>query len=121
MSSSVLVTSVYPPPKRPLSPSSFLPPSGPLIQKVADAAAIVNKQRPDIFCEGPLQYDAAVNPETARTKLKGRTSEVAGKVRLDCAIVTLIVATAKLHIAIIVWKHMDPVGPSHHMVGTSYW
>lgn len=53
--------------------------TGPLIQKVADATAIVNERRPDLMVEGPLQYDAAVNMETALTKLKGRTSEVAGK------------------------------------------
>ncbi|CAI7770159.1 unnamed protein product [Closterium sp. NIES-54] len=53
--------------------------TGPLIQKVADATAIVHERRPDLMVEGPLQYDAAVNMETAKTKLKGRTSEVAGQ------------------------------------------
>jgi len=36
---------------------------------------------PDLAIEGPLQYDAAVNPETARTKMKGKETQVAGKVR----------------------------------------
>ncbi|CAI5514220.1 unnamed protein product [Closterium sp. Naga37s-1] len=53
--------------------------TGPLIQKVADATAIVHERRPDLMVEGPLQYDAAVNMETAKTKLKGKTSEVAGQ------------------------------------------
>lgn len=53
--------------------------SGPLIQKVADAATIAKKMKPDLLMDGPLQYDAAVNPETAKIKLKGKTSPVAGK------------------------------------------
>lgn len=53
---------------------------GPIIQKVADATAIAKKRRPDLAIEGPLQYDAAVNPETARTKMKGKETQVAGKV-----------------------------------------
>ncbi|KAL3684937.1 hypothetical protein R1sor_002959 [Riccia sorocarpa] len=52
---------------------------GPLIQKVIDATEIAKKKRPDLLIEGPLQYDAAVNPETAKTKLKGKDSPVAGK------------------------------------------
>ncbi|GBG66313.1 hypothetical protein CBR_g58804 [Chara braunii] len=53
--------------------------TGPIVQKVADAAAIAKQKRPDLMIEGPIQYDAAVNPETAKTKFKGRPSEVAGK------------------------------------------
>ncbi|OAE33464.1 hypothetical protein AXG93_3822s1200 [Marchantia polymorpha subsp. ruderalis] len=53
--------------------------TGPLIQKVIDATAIAKKKRPDLLIEGPLQYDAAVNIETARTKLKGKDNPVAGK------------------------------------------
>lgn len=53
---------------------------GPIIQKVADATKIALEKRPDLFIEGPLQYDAAVNPETARTKMKGKETNVAGKV-----------------------------------------
>lgn len=44
-----------------------------------DATKIAQQQRPDLAIEGPLQYDAAVNPETAKTKLKGRPSKVAGQ------------------------------------------
>ncbi len=34
--------------------------------------------RPDLKLEGPIQYDAAVDPVVARQKVKGH-SEVAGK------------------------------------------
>ena len=56
-----------------------------------DAVAIAKGKRPDLDIEGPLQYDAAINPETAKTKMKGRESAVAGKVSkrfgltFDCA------------------------------------
>ena len=53
--------------------------AGPIIQKVIDAVAIAKAKRPDLHIEGPLQYDAAVNLETAKTKMKGRESAVAGK------------------------------------------
>jgi phosphate acetyltransferase len=53
--------------------------TGPLIQKVVDATAIAKAKRPDLPIEGPLQYDAAVNPETAKTKMKTDNSPVAGK------------------------------------------
>ncbi|KAI5062678.1 hypothetical protein GOP47_0023217 [Adiantum capillus-veneris] len=53
--------------------------SGPLVQKVTDAAVIAKKKKPDLIIDGPLQYDAAVNPETAKIKLKGKSSPVAGK------------------------------------------
>ncbi|GAQ89874.1 phosphate acetyltransferase [Klebsormidium nitens] len=52
---------------------------GPAIQKVIDATRIAQQQRPELAIEGPLQYDAAVNPQTAKTKLKGRASKVAGQ------------------------------------------
>lgn len=52
---------------------------GPIIQKVADAATIAKKRQPGLLIEGPLQYDAAVSPETAKIKLKGKMSSVAGK------------------------------------------
>lgn len=55
------------------------PLAGPAIQKVIDATKIAQQQRPDLAIEGPLQYDAAVNPQTAKTKLKGRASKVAGQ------------------------------------------
>eukprot|EP00850_Spirogloea_muscicola_P004554 SM000019S05098 [mRNA] locus=s19:919610:924563:- [translate_table: standard] len=52
---------------------------GPAIQRVIDATKLAKERRPDLKIEGPLQYDAAVNPQTAQTKLKGRHSDVAGQ------------------------------------------
>ena len=39
---------------------------------------IAQERRPDLKLEGPLQYDAAVDPEVAKTKVKGE-SQVAGR------------------------------------------
>lgn len=50
---------------------------GPEVDKVREATAIAHKKRPDLLIEGPIQYDAAISPATARAKLPG--SAVAGK------------------------------------------
>jgi phosphate acetyltransferase len=50
---------------------------GPEVERVREATKIVKKKAPEIKVEGPIQYDAAVSPSTARTKLPG--SEVAGR------------------------------------------
>jgi phosphate acetyltransferase len=47
------------------------------VEKVARATAIVRERRPDLLVEGPIQYDAAIDPDVARTKLPG--SAVAGQ------------------------------------------
>ncbi|MGW7101286.1 phosphate acetyltransferase [Streptomyces sp. NPDC054838] len=47
------------------------------VEKVRKATEIVRAQRPDLLIEGPIQYDAAVEPSVAATKLPG--SEVAGR------------------------------------------
>jgi phosphate acetyltransferase len=47
------------------------------VEKVARAAAIAAERRPDLLLEGPLQYDAAVDANVARTKLPD--SKVAGR------------------------------------------
>ncbi|MBM2621160.1 phosphate acetyltransferase [Actinoplanes sp. LDG1-06] len=47
------------------------------VEKVAAATALVRERRPDLPVEGPIQYDAAVDPAVAATKLPG--SEVAGQ------------------------------------------
>jgi phosphate acetyltransferase len=47
------------------------------VDKVVQATAIANNNRPDILLEGPIQYDAAIDPEVAKTKLPN--SKVAGK------------------------------------------
>jgi phosphate acetyltransferase len=47
------------------------------VDKVREATLLARKLRPDLKIEGPLQYDAAVDPVVARTKLP--ESEVAGR------------------------------------------
>ena len=51
--------------------------SGADVEKVRDATALVAGRRPDLLLEGPIQYDAAVDPDVARTKLPD--SAVAGR------------------------------------------
>ncbi|GAA4405269.1 phosphate acetyltransferase [Fodinibacter luteus] len=47
------------------------------VDKVRAATALVRERAPDLLVEGPIQYDAAVDPNVARTKL--RDSPVAGR------------------------------------------
>ena len=47
------------------------------VDKVREATRIARERRPDLLVEGPIQYDAAIDPEVARTKLPG--SPVAGR------------------------------------------
>ncbi|WP_119580863.1 phosphate acetyltransferase [Streptomyces europaeiscabiei] len=51
--------------------------SGADVDKVREATGIVRSRRPDLLIEGPIQYDAAVEPSVAATKLPD--SEVAGQ------------------------------------------
>ncbi|MFF3068762.1 phosphate acetyltransferase [Kitasatospora sp. NPDC057936] len=51
--------------------------SGADVDKVRKATELVRELRPDILVEGPIQYDAAVDPHVAATKLPG--SAVAGR------------------------------------------
>ncbi|MDF3297800.1 phosphate acetyltransferase [Streptomyces tropicalis] len=51
--------------------------SGADVDKVREATELVRLRRPDLKIEGPIQYDAAVEPTVAATKLPG--SEVAGQ------------------------------------------
>ncbi|MGW8379654.1 phosphate acetyltransferase [Streptomyces sp. ODS28] len=51
--------------------------SGSGVDKVRDATERVRERRPDLLVEGPIQYDAAVEPSVARTKLPD--SKVAGQ------------------------------------------
>jgi len=51
--------------------------SGAEVDKVRAATALVAERAPDLLLEGPIQYDAAVDPDVARTKLPG--SAVAGR------------------------------------------
>lgn len=47
------------------------------VDKVREATARVREKRPDLLVEGPIQYDAAIEPNVAKTKLPD--SQVAGK------------------------------------------
>jgi phosphate acetyltransferase len=51
--------------------------SGADVRKVAAATALVRERRPDLPVEGPIQYDAAIDPAVAATKLPDST--VAGR------------------------------------------
>ncbi|MEU6930467.1 phosphate acetyltransferase [Streptomyces sp. NPDC046385] len=51
--------------------------SGADVDKVREATKLVRASRPELRIEGPIQYDAAVEPSVAATKLPG--SEVAGQ------------------------------------------
>ena len=51
--------------------------SGADVEKVRAATHLVALRAPDLLLEGPIQYDAAVDPEVARTKLPN--SSVAGR------------------------------------------
>lgn len=51
--------------------------SGADVDKVRTATTLVRERRPDLLVEGPIQYDAAVEPTVASAKLPG--SEVAGR------------------------------------------
>lgn len=60
-----------------LSYSSGSSGEGEDVEKVREATAIVRRKRPDLKVEGPIQYDAAVDPVVGRQKLPD--SEVAGQ------------------------------------------
>jgi phosphate acetyltransferase len=51
--------------------------SGAEVEKVRAATALVAQRQPDLMLEGPIQYDAAIDPDVARTKLPD--SAVAGR------------------------------------------
>jgi phosphate acetyltransferase len=50
---------------------------GAAVDAVRDATGLVRERRPDLAVEGPIQYDAAVDPGVAEKKLPG--SDVAGR------------------------------------------
>lgn len=60
-----------------LSYSSGTSGEGEDVEKVRRATEIVKTKRPDLKVEGPIQYDAAVDPVVGSSKLPG--SEVAGR------------------------------------------
>jgi len=60
-----------------LSYSSGSSGKGEDVEKVREATKIVKEKRPDILVEGPIQYDAAVDPEVGKSKMPD--SPVAGQ------------------------------------------
>jgi phosphate acetyltransferase len=64
-----------------LSYSSGTSGSGEEVEKVRKATEIVKSLRPDILVEGPIQYDAAVDPIVGKSKLPN--SPVAGLIFPD--------------------------------------
>ncbi len=60
-----------------LSYSSGSSGKGADVEKVRKATELVKRQRPDLLVEGPIQYDAAVDPEVGRKKMPD--SPVAGR------------------------------------------
>ncbi|WP_201353490.1 phosphate acetyltransferase [Hydrogenimonas urashimensis] len=47
------------------------------VEKVREATRIAKERRPDLLIEGPMQYDAAIDPAVAEKKMPG--SKVAGR------------------------------------------
>jgi phosphate acetyltransferase len=60
-----------------LSYSSGSSGEGEEVEKVRKATELVKQRRPDLKVEGPIQYDAAVDPEVGKKKMPN--SEVAGQ------------------------------------------
>lgn len=60
-----------------LSYSSGASGSGQDVEKVRAATEIVKQKRPDLLVEGPIQYDAAVDPKVGKSKMPN--SPVAGQ------------------------------------------
>lgn len=60
-----------------LSYSTGVSGKGDDVDSVRDAVAIARRLRPDLKLEGPIQYDAAIDPGVARSKMPD--SEVAGQ------------------------------------------
>jgi phosphate acetyltransferase len=52
-----------------LSYSSGVSGKGDSVDKVAKAMSIIREKQPTLLAEGPIQYDAAVDPEVAKKKL----------------------------------------------------
>ncbi len=62
-----------------LSFSTFGSAGHPHVTKVIEATKIAREKAPDLYIDGEMQLDAAVNPEVTKVKLKGKESQVAGR------------------------------------------
>ena len=80
---------------------------GPSVDKVREAARIAKEKKPDMLITGPIQYDAAVDPTTAKTKLPG--DPVAG--RASVFIVPDINTGNNLYKAVQRSAHAIAIGP----------
>ena len=60
-----------------LSYSSGVSGTGADVEKVREGTRIAKEKRPDLLIEGPIQYDAAIEPSVAKTKMPD--SPVAGR------------------------------------------
>ncbi|MEN8200115.1 MAG: phosphate acetyltransferase, partial [Thermodesulfobacteriota bacterium] len=60
-----------------LSYSTGVSGTGADVEKVREGTRIAKEKRPDLLIEGPIQYDAAIEPSVARTKMPD--SPVAGR------------------------------------------
>lgn len=49
---------------------------GEAVDEVIEATKLAHERAPELLLDGPIQYDAAIDPEVARTKAP--TSPVAG-------------------------------------------
>jgi phosphate acetyltransferase len=60
-----------------LSYSTGVSGKGEDVEKVREATRLAREKRPDLLIEGPIQYDAAIEPTVAKTKMPD--SQVAGR------------------------------------------
>ena len=80
---------------------------GPSVDKVKEATSLAKAQAPDMLITGPIQYDAAVDPVTAKTKMPG--DPVAG--RASVFIVPDINTGNNLYKAVQRSAHAIAIGP----------
>ena len=80
---------------------------GPSVDKVREAARLAKEKAPELALTGPIQYDAAVDPDTAKTKLPG--DPVAG--RANVFVVPDINTGNNLYKAVQRSAHALAIGP----------
>ena len=80
---------------------------GPTVDKVKEATRLAKEKAPDMLITGPIQYDAAVDAATAKTKMPG--DPVAG--RASVFIVPDINTGNNLYKAVQRSAHAVAIGP----------